>query len=138
MTAPLHVSPEDRCLLAQWLRSPTKPQRVVRRSRIVLLAADDLADDEIAALVAVSPPTVKLWIRRFVEGGPAALLHDAPGRGRRASLDPSTVIDRLRAADLLGADGEPVSLRRASAFLGVSASTVWRALRAAHPQPRRS
>jgi biotin operon repressor len=36
--------------------------------------------------------------------------------------------DRLREANLLRPDDQPVSMRRAAEFLGVSATSVWRAL----------
>jgi len=120
---------DDRRILERWLKSPTTPQRVVRRSRIVLLALDGFREDSIAGAVDVSRATVKLWLARFAAGGVGALLHDAPGRGRHAALDSTTVRERLKAAGLLDAQGKPVSLRRAATFLGVSASAVWRALK---------
>jgi hypothetical protein len=52
---------------------------------------------------------------RFERGGPQALLRDAPGRGRRASVDASTIRARLEQAHLLASDGQPISLRRAAA-----------------------
>ena len=119
----------DRALLERWVRAGTTSQRVAMRSRIVLLALDGV--DDIAARVGVSPRTVQLWITRFRLGGADALLHDAPGRGRHARLDSTTILDRLRQANLLQADGPPLSLRRAAAFLEVSPSAVWRALRKA-------
>jgi transposase len=119
----------ERALLERWVRAGTTSQRVARRSRIVLLALDGV--DDIASRVGVSPRTVQLWIMRFQLGGAEALLHDAPGRGRHSALDPTTIVDRLRQANLLLADGHLVSLRRAAAFLEVSPSTVWRALRKA-------
>jgi transposase len=118
-----------RARLARWSRSGTTPQRVVRRSQIVLLALDGFSPEEIATRLGVSVPTVRLWMTRFERGGPDALLHDAPGRGRRASIDAATLRDQLREAHLLDERGRPVSLRRAAAFLHVSASAVWRALR---------
>jgi transposase len=118
-----------RALLRHWVRAPTTPQRVVIRSLIVLSALDGLSVDDIVAHVRVSPRTVRLWIARFEEHGPEALLHDAPGRGRPASLTPDAMHDRLRDANLVRPDGEPVSIRRAAKFLGVSTSAVWRALR---------
>jgi Homeodomain-like domain len=118
----------ERRLLERWVKSPTTPQRVVRRSRIVLLALDGFREDSIAAAVDVSRATVKLWIARFTALGAHALLHDAPGRGRHASLDWVNVREQLEAAGVLDADGQPISLRRAAAFLGVSPTTVWRAL----------
>ena len=119
----------NRALLQHWVRAPTTPQRVVIRSRIVLSALDGLSVDEIASQLAVSENTVRLWIGRFEESGSEALLHDAPGRGRHAVIAPDEVRDRLRDANLVRPDGEPVSIRRAARFLGVSTSAVWRALR---------
>ncbi len=120
-----------RALLRHWVRAPTTPQRVAQRSRIVLLALDGVGDGEIASRLEVSRPTVRLWTKRFERSGPEALLHDAPGRGRPASMASSAMFDRLRQANLLRPDGLPVSVRQAAAFLGISASSVWRALRRA-------
>ena len=123
--------PGDRARLERWVRAGTTSQRVARRSRIVLLALDGVED--VAARVGVSPRTVKLWVTRFQLGGAEALLRDAPGRGRRSTVDSTSLLDRLRQANLLLADGQPLSLRHAAAFLQVSPSAVWRALRkAAH------
>jgi transposase len=118
----------SRALLLHWVRARTTPQRVVLRSRIVLSALDGLAADQIAAVVRVSPTTVRLWTARFEEGGPDALLRDAPGRGRPPLIEPGAMHERLRAANLVREDGLPTSIRRAARFLGVSASAVWRAL----------
>jgi len=128
---PAHLPAEaaPRALLQHWVRAPTTPQRVVTRSRIVLSALDGLSVDEIASQLDVSATTVRLWIARFEEAGTEALLHDAPGRGRRAVVAADDVRDRLREANLVRPDGEPVSIRRAASFLGVSTSSLWRALR---------
>ena len=66
--------------------------------------------------------------RQRVGRKPEALLHDAPGRGRRPLLSADTMRERLQAANLVRTDGLPISIRRAAKFLGVSASAVWRAL----------
>jgi len=64
---------------------PTAPQRLVLRSRIVLLLADGCPAREVARRLGVSRPTVALWRRRYAEEGPEALTHDRPGRGRKPS-----------------------------------------------------
>jgi transposase len=79
--------------------------------------------------IEVSPTTVRLWIARFEESGPEALLHDAPGRGRHPAIAPEAMRERLREANLVTADGLPFSIRQAARFLGVSATAVWRALK---------
>jgi transposase len=118
-----------RAILKHWIRAATTPQRVARRSRIVLAWLEGRSVDQIAASQKVSKATVRLWVSRFERGGSDALLHDAPGRGRRPVLDASTIRERLAEAKLLDDAGDPVSLRRAAKFLRVSLSSLWRALR---------
>ena len=127
----ISIREEDRRVLEHWVRSPTTPQRLVQRSRMVLLAADGVSILEIGVRCDVSPATVRLWLTRYQRDGLPTLEHDAPGRGRPRSVDVSTFRDRLRDAELLDAEGQPVSLRRAGTYLGVSASAVWRAVKRA-------
>jgi transposase len=116
-------------MLERRVRAATTPQRVVRRSRIALMWLDGQGVEAIATTLKVSRPMVRLWIRRFASGGPDALLCDAPRRGRPVVLEPDVMRQRLEAARLLDESGRPISVRRAAAFLGVSATTVWRALK---------
>jgi Winged helix-turn helix len=127
------ASASDRQRLQRWLKAPTTPQRVARRSWIVLLALDGVREQEIAARVGVSRPTVRLWLARFDKLGVEGLLRDAPGRGRHASLNPAEVRQRLADAGMLTPEGNPVSLRKAARFLGVSASALWRAIKKVPP-----
>jgi hypothetical protein len=41
LTVSVEVPPRDREVLESWLRAPSMPAGVVRRARIVLLAADE-------------------------------------------------------------------------------------------------
>jgi len=132
------ADPDERARLTRWVRAPTTPQRVVRRSRIVLMALDLVPPDIINQQLGVSRPTIRLWTMRFAEGGADALLRDAPGRGRRPSIDLNAMIVRLQKAGLLGNDGRPVSFRKAAAALSVSASAVWRAFRVTNAGARRA
>ena len=78
----LPLTAEQRAALDRWVRSGMTPQRLVFRSRIVLLAAEGIPSKHIAATLDTSQDTVRLWRRRFAAGGPEALVNDAPGRGR--------------------------------------------------------
>ena len=109
---------DDRQLLERWLKSPTTPQRVARRSRIVLLALAGFREEAIAGVVHVSRATVKLWISRFTARGAAALLHDAPGRGRHPSLDSALAHEQLKSAGLLDAGGTRSVCGERPPFLG--------------------
>lgn len=73
----------DRATLERWVRMPTATQRVVRRSRIVLLLDEGLTAREVARRLGVSRQTVDLWRRRYADEGRDALTRDRPGRGRK-------------------------------------------------------
>jgi hypothetical protein len=77
------IETRDRVTLDRWARTRTAPQRVVLRSRIVLLLADGLSAREAARHLRISRHTVDLWRGRFLAGGCDALLRDRPGRGRK-------------------------------------------------------
>lgn len=117
--AKLVVDAAARRLLTRWAVSRTAPVRVVLRSRIVLHLAESVPVSTIARSLGTTAVTVRLWRRRFIEGGAAALLHDAPGRGRKPGAAP--VDPRLHEYDGL-------TVREAARVLGVSPSTVsrWR------------
>ena len=79
--AALVLTAEDRERLVVMTRSPSLRAGLAQRARILLLAADGLANTEIADKVGVSRPTVLHWRRRYVEGGLAGLADlDRPGR----------------------------------------------------------
>lgn len=73
-------------MLERWVRAGTTPQRLVFRSRIVLLAASGMPSKHVAAALGTSQDTVRLWRRRFMAGGPDALRRAAPGRGRKRQI----------------------------------------------------
>ena len=70
---PLSLSDADRAVLESWVGSSTLASGLVRRARIVLLAAEPRSNTAIGELVGVSRPTVLLWRSRFAAGGVGAL-----------------------------------------------------------------
>ena len=81
----------DRPQLEALLRSNTVPAGVAQRARIVLLAAEGVANYEIAERVGVTRPTVNLWRNRYAAGGLAGLDGVRPP-GRPRTVDRATVI----------------------------------------------
>ena len=79
----LSLKKEDLEQLEKWVRSPTTPTRLVLRSRIVLLAAENKHDIEISNALVISRHTARLWRKRFISDGITGLSHDAKGRGRK-------------------------------------------------------
>ena len=80
------MTADQRATLERWVRAGTTPQRLVFRSRIVLLAASGMPSKHVAHELDTSQDTVRLWRRRFAAGGPDALRRDAPGRGRKRQI----------------------------------------------------
>jgi transposase len=124
----LHLTETDRGVLTAWTRAGKTPQRVVRRAGIVLLAAEGSSTRDIAARLGVSTRTVALWQRRFKGGGPAALLRDAPGRGRKASVT-AAANGRLRTLLAMPPPAGRWTVRALAAAAGISAASVHRVLK---------
>ena len=136
---PLPISPEQRRTLETWIQARNTPQKVVFRSRIVLLAANGRPNRRIASELETSRPTVILWRRRFVEGGPVALTEDEPGRGRKSGVKPEKVKQIVEATlHSCPANATHWSVRTMAAAQGVSPATVQRIWDAHGLQPHRS
>lgn len=81
----------DREKLESWLRSRSVRAGLVKRARIVLLAADGVTNQEIAALVGASRTTVIEWRNRYLAGGVAGL-EDRARPGRPREVDHAAVV----------------------------------------------
>jgi transposase len=127
----LAVAESHKRLLASWVRAGRTPQRVMRRARIVLLAAEGKSVRAIAEAVGVSTRTVILWRRRYREDGPMGLWRDAPGRGRKRAILPETA-SRVRAlVNTPSASGGRWTIRGLAIATGLSRASVHRILRGA-------
>jgi hypothetical protein len=79
------LSEADRRLLQARARSYTATHAEVVRSKIVLLAADGLANTVIAGLLDVHVDVVSKWRQRFCWEGLAGLVDPSAAVGRRPS-----------------------------------------------------
>ncbi len=135
----LWVTTEQRRTLEAWIAARSTPQKVVFRSRIVLMAGEGKANRRIAQELGTSRPSVILWRQRFAAGGLTALTEDAPGRGRKGSISArkvkaivnATLQTKPRAATHW-------SVRTMATVQGVSPATVQRIWDAHGLQPHRT
>lgn len=124
----LELRDGDRERLAALTRATSVRSGVAVRARIVLLAADGVANTEIGERCAVSRPTVLKWRERYLEFGVGGL-HDAPRPGRPATIDEVNVL-----AETLADKGRPPahlgvshwSARSMATRLGISFASVAR------------
>jgi transposase len=123
---PLVVSDADQAVLEAVVRAPTSEQRLVTRARIVLRAAEGVANQHIARELGVAYMTVKLWRRRYAESGLAGLAERSrPGHPPTYGREDR---DRLLALTL-GPPPEGTthwSVRDMARAVGMSPSTVQR------------
>jgi len=136
---PLEVSEEQARTLRAWIAAKTTPQRVVLRSRIVLLAQEGLGNRAVAQRLKISRPTVILWRERFTKGGVQALTEDAPGRGRRPEISPEKVAAVVEATlHTKPKEATQWSTRTMAHAQGISAASVQRIWEAHGLQPHRT
>jgi transposase len=125
--AALVMSPGQRDALGVLARSRTAPHRQVQRAQVLLLAADGIANSQIAARVGVKPATVRTWRARFAEEGLAKLGKVRAGRGRKSTIPQATIEQIVE----LTRNSTPAghthwSCRTMAATVGVSPATVQR------------
>jgi transposase len=77
---------QDRTTLKSWSRSQKLPHRVVLRSKIILNAADGMLNEDIAAMLSISRPTVQLWRARFIAQGLNGITKDKTRPGRTPKI----------------------------------------------------
>lgn len=77
----VNLTAEQSTQMKAWARGQKTSARLVRRARIILLAAEGKRHKEIGALVGVMPRIVAVWRQRFLDLGLAGLEKDAPRSG---------------------------------------------------------
>jgi len=125
--AALSLTVDQKQTLQSWVSARNTPQKIAFRARLILLAGEGHANRQIARTLGTSRPTVVLWRGRFAQGGPQALLEEAPGRGRKVSIG----AERVQAIIDATLQTKPVaathwSVRSMARAQGVSPATVQR------------
>ena len=129
---------EERKSLERIVRSPTSAQREVRRARVVLLAAEGLANDRIAERLEMGVNTVGRWRNRFNDERVDGLLHDRPGRGRKPEIPKEKIGEVVRKTTTEQPPGRTHWSRASMAeAVGLSESTIGRIWKAHGLKPHR-
>ena len=116
---------EDRETLLKWKRSPTTPQKMIRRADIILAAAEGLNNRAISERGLGSVQTICLWRKRYAEYGIEGL-EDEPKPGRPREIGQNKVAE-IVATTLTPPEGATHwSARRLAKQVGVGKSTVHR------------
>ena len=132
----ISLDAEIRETLEHRARRHTLPYREVIRAQPVLLAAEGLADDDIAARLNTRREVVSKWRKRFFEEG-LACLEERPRRGRPVRFSPSVAIEvKAIACALQAILGLPLArlhvpdiraeVLRRGLVAQISHATIWR------------
>jgi len=133
------LTPEERRQLQQWSRGRSTPQRLVLRSKIILLAAGGKTNKEILKELDTNPVTVGRWRSRFALLRIEGIRKDAPRPGRKPKIPASTVKKIVDATLHEKPSGETHwSTRTLAGKLHVSHMTVQRVWKAHNLQPHRT
>jgi transposase len=125
--APLLLLDGQREVLESLARSQVAPVREVQRAKVLLLAADGVANTQIAQLTGVSRPTILAWREQFAVEGLAKFGQVAAGRGRKATITAEQVAEIVELTLHTKPEGHTHwSCRTMAARTGVSPATVQR------------
>lgn len=134
---PVELTESERETLEGWKRRRKTAQALALRARIVLLAARDLTNGEVAERLDINRVTVGKWRNRFVEKRLDGLLDEPrPGAPRAVSdADVERVI--VKTLESTPRNATHWSTRKMAEATGISQSTVSRIWRAFGLQPHR-
>jgi len=134
----LPITEEQLKIIDAWAREKKTPQRIVLRSRICLLASNDVSHNAIAKRLNTSRSTVNLWIKRFKEQGLTGISEDATHGTSTRCLDVEKVKSIVEATlHTKPKDATHWSTRTMAKAQGVSHSTIQRIWDAHGLQPHR-
>ena len=134
----MNLSNEERTALQARARAGTTTQRLVRRCRVILLAAQGMPNRAIARQLGVSRPTVLAVRAAYVRGRMGALERDKPRQRSRRKLLPA--LEKQLVETTLHAKPTAAthwSTRTLARHLGMSHMTVHRAWQDHELQPHR-
>ena len=121
------LSPEDRARLDGWVADRNTPQKLVWRSRIVLMWADGAGVTAIVRALGKTKKTAYRWRARYIERGIEGLRRDASRPGRKKPLSAAMI---ARVVDLTVHEKPPVAThwtaRKLAKAVGLSHTSVQR------------
>jgi transposase len=121
------ITEEQARQLQGWARARSVEVRLAQRAQMILLAAQGMTDQAIAAELKVGRRTPARWRLRFIEQGTAGIEHDAPRPGRKPKISAAKVrqvIAKTTRERPLGATHW--STRTMAAAAGISETSVRR------------
>jgi transposase len=123
----IKLTEQEAKTLTSWSRGRRTPVRLMKRAKIVLMAAEGRENKAIAELLGMGPRHVSRWRRRFAEKRVAGIAKDAPRGGRKATKRNRVTASIIETTtQQKPANATHWSTRTLARHLGVSRSMVHR------------
>lgn len=120
------LTPDVRMQLEAMTRSRSLPHPLLRRARIVLLAADGFNNKAVAQKVGISAGMVGMWRKRFLAHGLTGLYDELRPGGPRSISDEQIAFLIRKTLKTKPRDGTHWTCRSIAAETTLSKSTVQR------------
>jgi hypothetical protein len=136
----IKLSDEERSTLRQWSLGEETTAKLSLRAKIVLLAAENRMNKDIASELGTAPKTVSLWRTRFAEQGLEGIIKDAPRVGGTRLEKRRLVVRRILQVTILEqpSDASRWSTRTLAKHLGCSPSMVQRVWKSNGVEPHKN
>ncbi len=133
---PVELSEKETKTLTIWARGRRTPTRLMKRAKIVLMAAQGQQDKTIAELLGIDPRQASRWRRRFIEQRLAGIEKDLPRGGRKArKRERMAPLIIERTTQSKPSDATHWSVRTLAESLGIDKSMVHRVWQASGLKP---
>lgn len=132
----VELSEKETKTLTSWSRGRRTPTRLMKRAKIVLMAAEGQQDKTIAELLGIDPRQASRWRRRFIERRLAGIEKDLPRGGRKArKRERMAPLIIERTTQSKPSDATHWSVRTLAESLGIDKSMVHRVWQASGLKP---
>ena len=135
----IELTERETTILKTWSRTGTTPARLMKRAKIILLAAQGERNEKIAEQLGIDPRKVSRWRRRFVSKRLTGIEKDLPRGGRKPSLrEKMTPLIVETTTQSKPANATHWSVRTLGERLGIDKSMVHRVWQASGLKPHLS
>lgn len=131
----IQLTEKESATLEKWSRGRSTPVRLMIRSKIVLLAAKENQNKEIALELGVSRKMVGLWRNRFSDKRLAGIQKDAPRGGRKPTQRDRLARSIIKKTQEKPSDMTHWSVRTLAKEVKASPSMVYRVWKANNLKP---
>jgi transposase len=125
--AKIILSPEEQATIDMWAKGKRFPMRLVQRAKVIQMASTGMTNQNIAAKLETTRPTVQLWRDRFLALRLNGLEKDAPRSGRIPGIPEEKIAEVIEATlHTKPANATHWSTRTMATAQGISKATVCR------------